>query len=144
MDHVKATYEAKSSEQAIGGGRILRDDFVLDMEEIPASLRSEMRNHGFDLTKAKDKGYQLLLRLAMTLSHVSDHICSKPKAGILRLGDVIHLMREPRVSEVITWVRLMQLWGFYIASMPHIPLSEARMRAHRQMFLSAEACRKFA
>ena len=58
----------------------------------------------------------------------------KPKAAILRLGDVINLNRPIREEDIQNWTKLMQVWGAYNPNLPHIPLSEARMRAHRHLY----------
>ena len=74
-----------------------RDAAKFDCAQLPTDLVYELSHFGINLRTAQEP-YQLLLELAAIMSSCTEHLCSRPKAGILRLGDVCNLCR-PVVAE---------------------------------------------
>ena len=63
------------------------------------------------MNPSKEEFKQFFLGLACILSELTEYLCATPKAGYMRLGDVINVHRTVKANDIQSWIMIMQVWG---------------------------------
>jgi len=71
------------------------------------------------------------VKLAVLFSKATDSISSL-RAGFIQLGNVCNLQTNVEISDVQSWLMVMQVWGEY-ESFLFLPLEVHRINAHQSL-----------